>query len=317
MSFGDVDRGDRSTAFQQSSGYGQQSAFGRGGYAAASSGYAGYQQPGVPLAPGRAQQDESQVLELIKQINNSNIQIRQLMNQLGTSKDSRELREKLRLLITSTKATAKNAGDQLRVLESASTRAALHEGASAESARLRNQHQKLAKDLQSSLQQFSDVAGNALEKERTSALPVAQVQLYSKASQQGFAAVGDDDDGDERHGLLAASRSQQKQLENEQKFNELLIQDRENDIRAIERDMVEVSEIFTDLSKLVIDQGGLIDNIESNVEVAHVQVETGVVELKKASEYQKSSRTKLCVLALIILIIVGIVVVVVYFKTKG
>jgi len=57
----------------------------------------------------------------------------------------------------------------------------------------------------------------------------------------------------------------------------------------------------------------MIDNIESNIEESVVKTSDGVEELRKANDYQKSSRNKMCCLALIILIIAAIIVVVVYF----
>jgi len=77
--------------------------------------------------------------------------------------------------------------------------------------------------------------------------------------------------------------------------------------------VVEVNEIFRDLSNLVHEQGAMIDNIESNIEESVVKTSEGVEDLRKANDYQKSSRNKMCCLALIILIIAAIIVVVVYF----
>jgi len=74
-----------------------------------------------------------------------------------------------------------------------------------------------------------------------------------------------------------------------------------------------VNEIFRDLSHLVQEQGVMIDNIESNIEESVVKTTDGVEELRKANEYQKSSRNKMCCLALIILIVAAIIVLVVYF----
>lgn len=225
------------------------------------------------------------------------------MNQVGTSKDSMDVRDKLRNTIAATKATAKRAGELVRTLEPDAVAFG-----SDELDRKRAQRQKLHKDLQVWLQKFTEIAKAAAEKERTSPLPPKppQPKPYN-------ASAYDDDETDERRGLIEAARGQQLALEHEQQFNDMLIQDREQDIRAIEKTVLEVNEIFVDLSRLVVDQGVLIDNIESNVEKANAQVDTGVSELRQASEYQKSARTKLCILALIVLVVVAAVVLVVYF----
>lgn len=55
------------------------------------------------------------------------------------------------------------------------------------------------------------------------------------------------------------------------------------------------------------------DNIESNVETSVDQTSKGVEELRAASKYQRSARTKMCILALILVIIAGVAVVTIYF----
>jgi t-SNARE complex subunit (syntaxin) len=60
----------------------------------------------------------------------------------------------------------------------------------------------------------------------------------------------------------------------------------------------------------------MIDNIESNIEVSVSDVSQGVEEIKKASDYQKRSRTKLCCLTLLVIIIVAVVVIVIWMTVK-
>ena len=57
--------------------------------------------------------------------------------------------------------------------------------------------------------------------------------------------------------------------------------------------MIEVNDIFKDLARLVEEQGEMVDNIQTNISTAATHVETGVDEIKKANEYQQSSRKKL------------------------
>jgi flagellar basal body-associated protein FliL len=47
-------------------------------------------------------------------------------------------------------------------------------------------------------------------------------------------------------------------------------------------------------------------------------VKTGLVEVKKASEYQKKARSKLCIVAIIItvLVAIGVIAVVIYVATR-
>lgn len=56
---------------------------------------------------------------------------------------------------------------------------------------------------------------------------------------------------------------------------------------------------------MIKEQGEDIITIEGNTETGLKHMEDGVNQLQKASEYQKSSRTKLCCILLIIVLIVG------------
>lgn len=116
--------------------------------------------------------------------------------------------------------------------------------------------------------------------------------------------------------LITGYSSQQLQVENERNFMDALIADREQGIKDIEKTVTEVNEIFRDLSHLVQEQGQMIDHIESNIDDSMARTDEGVVELRKANEYQKKSRNKMCCLALILLLLAGGAVLVIYFLVK-
>lgn len=106
------------------------------------------------------------------------------------------------------------------------------------------------------------------------------------------------------------------QIEAEREFNDAVIADRETGIKQIEQTITEVNEIFTDLANLVHEQGFMIDNIESNIESTVHNTAEGVVQLRKASEHQKSARNKMCWLALIIAIIAGVLTLILVLSIK-
>ena len=74
------------------------------------------------------------------------------------------------------------------------------------------------------------------------------------------------------------------QMEEEVDLSEL--QEREQSIRKIETDIVEVNQIFKDLATMVHEQGEVIDSIEANVETASIQVTEGAQQISKARDYQ-------------------------------
>lgn len=78
-------------------------------------------------------------------------------------------------------------------------------------------------------------------------------------------------------------------VEGELEVNEALIRERQEAMVEINRQLNEVNEIFKDLSRLVDDQTEDIHQIHDNVAVTHAAAERGLVELKRAEEIQKKS----------------------------
>ena len=68
------------------------------------------------------------------------------------------------------------------------------------------------------------------------------------------------------------------------------IEARHKEIIKLERDMVELNEIFVDLSLLIEDQGVRIDSIEANVVKTTDEVEMGQEKLVEARTNQKKAR---------------------------
>ena len=73
----------------------------------------------------------------------------------------------------------------------------------------------------------------------------------------------------------------------------------------------ELAEIFKEIQVLVIDQGTILDRIDYNIEQAAERVEGAVKELHKANEYQKKSRTMLCIYILLLLCAFMVIVLIV------
>ncbi|KAJ1544129.1 Syntaxin-1A [Cladochytrium tenue] len=85
------------------------------------------------------------------------------------------------------------------------------------------------------------------------------------------------------------------------------IRDRHADVQRMEKSILELQQLFIDMSVLVAAQGELINQIELHVEDAVDQTEQGVEALHKAVKIQKKSRKKLCVI--ILLLVLGCVIV--------
>jgi len=189
---------------------------------------------------------------------------------------------------------------------------------------------KLNKDFQTYLGQFQDIIKVSAEKEKKKApVPTQKVasqpnnnsaapQAWGKSSYSASAPfITAQEPQDETQALLDQQKKQQFLLvDNQREFNDMMIRQRDEGIRDIEAALADVNDIFRDLATLVVEQGTLIDNIESNIESANTKVIKGVQELKVASSEQRKSRTKLCCIALIIVIVAAAAVVLIVIGVK-
>jgi len=95
------------------------------------------------------------------------------------------------------------------------------------------------------------------------------------------------------------------------------ISQRERDILKIVKSITELSEIFRDLSILVIDQGTILDRIDYNLEQTDIHLEVGHTELVGAATEQKKYRTKLCILLLLLLIFCVVIIIIIKATAFG
>lgn len=76
----------------------------------------------------------------------------------------------------------------------------------------------------------------------------------------------------------------QLMMEDESSLEE--VRQREQAIRQLESDILDVNQIFKELATMVHEQGEVVDSIEANIESAHIQVEEGVRQVSQAATYQ-------------------------------
>ena len=93
------------------------------------------------------------------------------------------------------------------------------------------------------------------------------------------------------------------------------VEDRDQEIVKIAKNIEELATIFKDLATLVIDQGTILDRIDYNMEQVVETTKKGMVQLNKAEEYQKSTRPLKCICVLLILILV--LAIILYNKWKS
>jgi len=221
--------------------------------------------------------------------------ITQLNRQLalvGTRKDSEAVRERVTRLLDSTRTGFREISDGVKRAKSWPD----------PSPSMRYTQDKLQNQLTSALADFQSAQRLSAEKTR---------QYVAAAKRAAHLDHNDDRD----HGQdgpevpLVQQQLQQADLadQNEVDFQESLIVQREEEIRAIERGVVEISDIFRDLGSMINDQGAQLDIIGANVDSVAQDHKAADLELRSASRYQKGARNRACCLLLILAVVLTIV----------
>ncbi|KAA8495279.1 Syntaxin-1A-like [Porphyridium purpureum] len=91
------------------------------------------------------------------------------------------------------------------------------------------------------------------------------------------------------------------------------IESRNRDVQELEKQIIELNQMFVDLSILVENQGELLNNIEYNVKATKDEARSAEVELVEARKNQLSARKKkilllICVILIICAIVIPIVI---------
>jgi len=220
-----------------------------------------------------------------------------MVNVMGlANKDSNELRIQLRDIIDTTRKLALDTNKGLKDLSQLPT---------SDIQESRKQQTKLKSDFQSCLERFQAISKTAGKKSSSSVPPKSQ---QSQSGGLAGATPWHEEEDEEQSLIESQKRQQLQQLDSEADFQSAIIEERSKGIQQIERSIQEVNEIFVDLATLVNEQAPMIDNIESHIDAAVYNTGKGVAELRKASEYQDSARTKMCCIIVVILIIVAVVV---------
>ena len=163
----------------------------------------------------------------------------------------------------------------------------------------RLQRERLASQFTDVLQQFQSLQKSSAQKEKESAFRVRASFISSHESEAGSIGSG----GEKKQVQLDLDELQE-------------LREREEAVRRIESDIVDVNQIFNELALLVQDQGETIDTIDANIGTALNQVEEGTNQLEKAVVYQQKARKKMIILIAILLILATIVGLIIYFTTK-
>ncbi|RUS74212.1 hypothetical protein EGW08_018018 [Elysia chlorotica] len=237
----------------------------------------------------------------IFKINNGANAVDRAMKNIGTERDSTQLRDRIH---ETSQGTAKVVQETTRLLRAAATKKA-------------DKQQKIQLDLlksnfQDAVQRFQTLQKKAAAKVKSA------VKLGSKRTSEPLIPIAGDDD---RSPLAAEEEFQQNQMLKEQEVviedDLALIREREERIHQLESDILDVNEIFRELGAMVHAQGEVLDTIDQNLYTAADNVESGNEQLIQAAEYQRKSRRKMCCLLGIFMVVAAIIAIIVAVSLKS
>ena len=228
---------------------------------------------------------------------------KRMVDLLGTKKDTQTHRENLRRVAEDISDLAKRTAHCLKQVKP-------------KSKKKKTQHSKLLKDFQTVLSEFQKSQRLCAEKKHLS-LPVKTPVKKRHGGRKSHAVdrpssaihypQSEYEAGlrEEERLLLERERAQVQEqigIEGEMEHNNAILGEREEDIKHIQFQIGEVTEIFQDLAVLVSEQGEVVDDIEANIVTSYGASEQAVTELKKAARHQKNARMSLCVIFGIIMV---------------
>ncbi|WWC69565.1 uncharacterized protein I206_103508 [Kwoniella pini CBS 10737] len=234
----------------------------------------------------------------------SNVQgIQKLVDKLGGNADGPTLRTSLHNLTEATREMVKRSTEDLKKITA-------YPAGGEHSSRKPIQN-KLSKEFGNAITSFQRVSRQSAERQRS--FVESQKRRVDKLVEESEEAHDEPRNSVELEQVQAQQQVQQVSPQ-ELDFQETLIAEREAEIREIESGIHELNDIFRDLGTMVVEQGGLIDNIESNVTSVARDTSSAAEELTTAHEYQRKAGRRMACLLVILVIVVAVVLLAVSYS---
>jgi len=266
----------------------------------------------TPIEYDEFSQVQSVVFDNIKVLTNNFNTVTQMAQETGTFKDNATFRENLKSLINRNNLLIKETQGQINKLQNL---------VGVGDPRKRTERKQIADKWNHDFGKFTEAYTHlaAVTKEKMEDIPLSS-KGYGSSSSNPF----DDEETKSAYQHQLHQQQQQRQqqhsrLEADREFQDGLIHDRDQEIRAIQAQMMEINEIFKNVATLVDEQGELVDDIRSNITSANSNVVIAVHEVGEAEKLQEGVRNKLLWLAgcCCVMIIAAVIIVVVVLKMRG
>ncbi|XP_073446528.1 t-SNARE domain-containing protein 1 isoform X4 [Dendrobates tinctorius] len=231
---------------------------------------------------------------------NANVQsLERQLRSLGTASDTQELRDRLHVTQQETNNAVTSSTKSIRQLSE------IVRGSTRQD---RLQLDRLKSQLSEAIQRYGAVQKKIADKSKS--LIGSSQKRQKQSPRSPFSDIADDENifngGDEQW----PSRDQDVSEITEEDLDQ--IHQKEEAIKQIESDMLDVNQIMKDLASIVYDQGQDIDSIEANIETASSHVESANRQLAKASQHQRRARkVKCCLISTGIFVVLVVIIIIV------
>jgi len=176
----------------------------------------------------------------------------------------------------------------------------------------RTQHSALTKKFIDAVGHFQNVEREYRQKYRQKMEKQYRIANPQATEQEIQNAVND-----ESAGQVFAQQVMQTSRTGEAKKVLREVQERHEDIKKIEKTILELNALFQEMSLLVNNQQTIIDNIEQHVEGIVDHVDEAGKQLDTAIQHRRSSRAKLwCICFCVVLIIIAIVLIIYFLVVR-
>ena len=270
----------------------------RGGYGNANKGY-----PSARNGDSEYIRLSNCISSNIQQLTNKIAAIQRMVNQIGTNADVPEMFDNLQMVQKEANMIATETASFLKQSQQI-------EASPSEARQRKIQQEKLQENFSNALHKLQQAQRLAVEKERE-----CVQRVRAQSLDKGFQDHRDSSPIKDKSG--GGDPFSGFQVQQEADVNIDMIREREDALRQLESDIVNVNEIFKDLAIMVHEQGETIDSIEANVDHTHEHVEAANVQLQKAKSHLSAARKKKCCLILILFIAIIAIGLVIYFAVKN
>lgn len=202
-----------------------------------------------------------------------------LVQKIGTPDDSEKVRVTFHQLQRNTNELAKDSNKTLKdlMMVEASTQS--------EQAMQKQRKTSIAQDYVAIMNRFQAAQKSGASREKDS---LDRVRSSTRMGYDAFESHQQSPTDQRRSGQL---------LQIEQDVNIEVLAERESQIRRLENDILDVNQIFKDVSALIHEQGGMVESIEDSLSTVRNEVETAREQLQKAVINQRSARKKKFIIA--------------------